>query len=82
MPEYDNRGKFVLFRNKNRKSDTHPEYTGTLTLLDGTECYLVAWMKESKKTGEKFFSGRYKPKDAQAHAGPDDAGEEPQDAPF
>lgn len=84
MPEYDNKGRFTLFRNKNRASDKHPEYTGTLTLIDGTECFLDAWINESKKTGEKYFSGKYKPKDAQAHAGNDDNGEQSQseDVPF
>lgn len=84
MPEYDDKGTWVLFRAKNRKTDKSPEYSGTLTLQDGTECWLDAWVKTSSKTGEKFFSGKYKPKEQQMA---DDAqaafeGSQDSDAPF
>lgn len=75
MPEYDNKGTWVLFRNKRKKLETHPEYTGTLTLLDGTECWLDAWVK-TDKNGDTFFSGRYKPKESQEPQ--QGYGEEPQ----
>ena len=80
--EYDNRGRWTLFKNDRKQKDTDPDYTGTLTLQDGTECFFDGWIQTSKKTGQKFMSGKYKPKDAQAHSGPDDNGEEDQEQPF
>lgn len=63
--QYDNKGRGVLFRNeqKNKDDERAPDYTGNLTLLDGTECFLDAWLRTSKK-GTKFMSVRYKPKTA------------------
>lgn len=68
--QYDNKGRGVLFRNdqKNKDDERAPDYTGSLTLLDGTECFLDAWIRTSKK-GTKFMSVRYKPKMARHHTG-------------
>ncbi|WP_339908270.1 hypothetical protein [Symmachiella dynata] len=55
MPEYDNTNRGVLFRNKNRKTDKHPDYTGTINIR-GEEFRLAAWTKTSRNSGQKFFS--------------------------
>ena len=69
MPrEYDNRGRAVLFKNDRKEGERDPDYRGTLTLLDGTECWLDAWLQKSKKDGKTFMSLRYKPKMAREHA--------------
>lgn len=69
MPrEYDNRGKGVLFRNEDKQEEKHPDYRGNITLHDGTECWLDAWINTSKK-GQKFMALRMKPKMAREHAG-------------
>jgi hypothetical protein len=60
--QYDNSNRFTLFRNKDRKTDSHPEFSGTLD-VNGVEYWLSAWVKTSGKTGDKFFSGSIKPKD-------------------
>lgn len=52
---YDNTNSFVLFKN-DKKSDKQPDYTGTLTLEDGTEKRIAAWIREGKKG--KFMSGK------------------------
>ena len=52
--EYDNTNRGALFRNEQRKSDTHPEYKGSIN-IDGEEYWLSAWVKTAK-TGNKFFS--------------------------
>lgn len=53
-----------LFRVEDRKSDTHPEYSGS-ALIDGVEYYVDAWVNEVKsgdKKGKKYFSFKFKPK--------------------
>jgi hypothetical protein len=55
--KYDNGG--VLFRNRNKETDRHPDYTGNLT-VGGTEYWLSAWIKEGQRG--KFFSLSIKPK--------------------
>lgn len=44
----------ALFKNNFKKADNHPDYKGTITLPDGTEMELAAWIKDSSKG--KFFS--------------------------
>lgn len=42
-----------LFKNRNKRTDAHPDYTGSI-MLDGKEHWLSAWLKEYK--GGKFLS--------------------------
>lgn len=67
--QYDNRGRGVLFKNDNKSEDRDPDYRGNITLQDGTECWLDAWINTAKKDGRKFMSLRMKPKMAREHAG-------------
>lgn len=60
--EYDNTNRWTLFKNENRATDKHPEYSGTLN-VDGVEFWLNGWIKEGRKG--KFFSGSIKRKDNQ-----------------
>lgn len=62
MSEYDNNNRGALFKNNKRENDRQPEYTGTVE-VNHVEYYLSAWVKESK-TGQKFFSLAFTPKDA------------------
>lgn len=61
---YDNTNTGALFKAKERATDKHPEYTGTIN-VDGKEYWLAGWVKESK-AGQKFFSLSVKSKDKPA----------------
>ena len=64
---YDNTNKGTLFKNDNAKKETDPAYKGQIN-VDGTEYWLSAWVKESKKDGKKFFSLSLTPKDRDVQA--------------
>jgi len=55
--EYDNKNRFVLFKNDKQGVEARPDLTGNATLEDGTEVRLSAWIRESKN-GTKFYSGQ------------------------
>ena len=54
MTEYDNTNRGVLFREQEKKSDNHPDYTGTVN-VNGEEFRLAGWIKQSQ-AGNKFLS--------------------------
>lgn len=54
----DNSG--ALFKNDKKEKDSHPDYRGD-ALINGTEYWISAWLKEGKRG--KFFSFSFKPKD-------------------
>ena len=50
-----NNGNGSLFKNDNKTPDNNqPEYSGSITLPDGTQQQIAAWVKEGAKG--KFFS--------------------------
>jgi len=58
-----------LFKNDRKESDTHPDYKGS-ALLNGVEYFLDAWINTSK-SGDKYISLKFKPKEqsqSQGHA--------------
>ena len=78
---YPNSG--ILSRDKKRKSDKHPEFTGSAE-VDGVEYWLSAWVNESEHG--KYFKISFKPKDGQKAAGEHsqvrEPGDEDDDTPF
>ena len=58
--QYDDTNRGALFRVEERKSDRHPEYSGSIN-VEGTEYYLDAWVNVAK-SGRKYFSLSVKPK--------------------
>jgi uncharacterized protein (DUF736 family) len=73
---YDNTNRGVLFRETEKQSDKHPDYTGKLN-VGGKDFYIAGWLKESKKK-TKFLSLQVKPAEQQVSREP----EEDSDIPF
>jgi hypothetical protein len=71
MTQYDNTNSGMLARNKNRSTDKHPEYTGSLN-VEGVDYWVSAWVNTgrqgSKLEGEKFFSFKINRKEPAARA--------------
>ena len=59
--EYDNKDRGVLYRNENKTSENHPDYSGSVN-VGGVDYWLSGWLKESKKDAKKFFSLSVRPK--------------------
>lgn len=77
MPEYDNTDRGVLFRENEKKSEKHPDYTGEIN-VGGHDFRLAGWIKESK-AGNKFLSLAVSEKQEAAGVGASSADE---DIPF
>lgn len=60
---YDNTNSGVLFKNKRKEKDSHPDITGSAN-VDGKEYWVSVWVKE--KNGERFQSMSFRPKDEKA----------------
>jgi uncharacterized protein (DUF736 family) len=68
VTDYDNTNSGALFKNKEKLTEKHPDYKGSLN-VDGDEFWVSAWLKTSKK-GEKYMSLSIKPKEEQADRAP------------
>lgn len=51
---YDNDNRGVLFKNKEKKQDTHADYQGNIN-VEGQEFWLNAWIKKDKN-GNPYMS--------------------------
>ena len=52
--EYDNNNKGVLFVNKGKKSEKHPDYDGKIN-VEGKDWAIAGW-KRTSKSGATFLS--------------------------
>ena len=51
---YDNTNKGVLFKNKKKETDNHPDYNGSIN-VDGIDYWLSAWINKDKD-GNSYMS--------------------------
>lgn len=67
--EFDNDMRGVMFKNKDKNEDhpNWPNYNGSCE-IEGKEYWLAAWVKTAK-SGKKFLSIAFKPKEAKATEG-------------
>jgi hypothetical protein len=61
MADFDNTNKGALFQAKEKKTDKHPDYDGTIN-VDGHDYWVSGWKKVSKN-GNTFLSLSVKRKD-------------------
>lgn len=64
MGKYPNSG--ILSRVKDRKSDKHPEFSGSAE-IDGVDYWMSAYVNEGEKG--KYFKITFKPKEQQGNSG-------------
>ena len=81
MAEYDNKLSFALFKQDKGDNEARPDYTGTVTLSDGKDMRMAAWVRESK-SGVKYLSGRLSEPQVQASEAGSNAAVEGADVPF
>ena len=59
MAQYDDTNTGVLFKNKEKHTDRHPDYRGTIN-ADGKTYWISGWIKtagpSAKNPGSKFMS--------------------------
>lgn len=81
--EYDNNMRGVLFKNKDKASDKHPDYKGQGE-IDGKQVWVDAWIKTPKAGGDKFMSLSFKFKTAQQGGSRNESARRPEnnDEPF
>ena len=79
--QYDNTNSFAMFKNEKGDNEARPDYTGTVTLPDGKEMRMAAWVRESK-SGVKYLSGRLSEPQVQASDAVSNAAVEGDDVPF
>ena len=53
--EYDDTNKGVLFREKEKKSESHPDFKGSIN-VGGKDYWLSGWVNESKALGKDTLS--------------------------
>lgn len=66
--QYDDSNKGVLFREKEKKSDSHPDFKGSIN-VEGKDYWLSGWVNESKQ-GQKYFKLSVTPKDGAPQSRP------------
>ena len=62
----DNSGR--LFKNEDKKSDKHPDYSGD-ALIDGQAYFMDAWLKTAE-SGRRWMSCSFKPKQQKQQSAP------------
>ena len=63
---YDNTNRIALWGNKDKQTDSHPDFKGSLN-IDGVEYWVSAWKrKEGANPNSPALSGSIEPKEEKA----------------
>lgn len=60
---YDNTNKGFLRKNEDRKSESHPEYRGEITISEPGTYWLSGWVNDHPKMGGAYLGLKAKKKD-------------------
>ena len=63
MSNFDPNLSGVLFKNDKKGNEKRPDYRGS-AVIDNVDFNISAWIKASKKTGDKFMSLKFEAKRA------------------
>jgi uncharacterized protein (DUF736 family) len=84
---YDPNMRGVLFKNDQKGNAKAPQYRGS-AVIDNVDLNISAWIKESKKSGDKFMSLKFEakrppnPRPSSAELAPKPLDNWDDDAPF
>jgi hypothetical protein len=67
MSQYDNNLTGIISKNERKTDDKHPDIKGQCE-IDGVQYWVDGWQKKRNSDGGKFYSLRFKRKDAAAPA--------------
>lgn len=69
MADYDNNLTGIISRNETKTDEKHPDIKGQCE-INGVQYWIDGWQRTRAKDGGKFYSLRFKPKDAKPAAKP------------
>jgi uncharacterized protein (DUF736 family) len=81
MMQYDPNLKGVLFRNDKGGNEKRPDYRGS-AVINNVDYNISAWIKASKKTGDKFLSLTFQQKEQAKPVAKQEPAWDDMDAPF
>ena len=64
---YDNNMTGIIYKNNRKTDDKHPDIRGQCE-IDGVQYWVDGWQKTRNSDGGKFYSLRFKRKDAPAQS--------------
>ena len=83
--QFDNTNTGVLFKNKDKVTNRHPDYRGTLN-VNGETFWISGWIKvagnNARNPGEKFMSLAVTPQRSDTYAPKDDDYDPEEHVPF
>ena len=63
MADYDNNLTGIISRNETKADEKHPDIKGQCE-INGVQYWIDGWARTRKSDGGKFYSLKFKPKDA------------------
>lgn len=70
MADFDNTNRGSIWKNSNKKTETHPDFTGSIN-IEGKDFWLSAWKpKEGANPNAPLLSFSVQPKEAKPEQAP------------